>query len=159
MARADNDVCPAVTRNVTHADTDAATGVGAERLDFTDQRVVGPGALHIEYPHRSRHARARTDDDLAFAVGHGIQRGFAIGFAPKRRRQAGEGAEVADRDIGQEEMRGRDPAGDPRGRRAIEVKGRAGTGDVEVSSNEWARAANLRDGPVGDGDSPCPRVS
>lgn len=38
------------------------------------------------------------------------------------------------------------PAGDPRGRRAIEVKGRAGTGDVEVSSNEWARAANLRDG-------------
>lgn len=37
------------------------------------------------------------------------------------------------------------PPGDPRGRRAIEVKGRAGTGDVEVSSNEWARAANLRD--------------
>ncbi len=36
------------------------------------------------------------------------------------------------------------PAGDPRGRRAIEVKGRAATGDVEVSSNEWARAANLR---------------
>jgi hypothetical protein len=35
------------------------------------------------------------------------------------------------------------PAGE---RRAIEVKGRAGTGDVEVSSNEWARAANLRDG-------------
>ncbi|MHB8898941.1 MAG: protein NO VEIN domain-containing protein, partial [Thermoguttaceae bacterium] len=31
-------------------------------------------------------------------------------------------------------------------RRAIEVKGRAGVGDVEVSSNEWARAANLRDG-------------
>lgn len=38
------------------------------------------------------------------------------------------------------------PKGDPRGRRAIEVKGRANTGDVEVSSNEWARAANLRDG-------------
>lgn len=31
-------------------------------------------------------------------------------------------------------------------RRAIEVKGRASTGDVEVSSNEWARAANLRGG-------------
>lgn len=29
-------------------------------------------------------------------------------------------------------------------RRAIEVKGRAGTGDVEVSYNEWARACNLR---------------
>jgi superfamily II DNA or RNA helicase/DNA-binding XRE family transcriptional regulator len=38
------------------------------------------------------------------------------------------------------------PKGDLRGRRAIEVKGRANTGDVEVSSNEWARAANLRDG-------------
>lgn len=38
------------------------------------------------------------------------------------------------------------PEGDSRGRRAIEVKGRANTGDVEVSSNEWARAANLRDG-------------
>ena len=38
------------------------------------------------------------------------------------------------------------PEGDPRGRKAIEVKGRANTGDVEVSSNEWARAANLRDG-------------
>ncbi|MBL8812702.1 MAG: DUF3883 domain-containing protein [Planctomycetaceae bacterium] len=37
------------------------------------------------------------------------------------------------------------PAGDKRGRRAIEVKGRASTGDVEVSANEWARAANLRD--------------
>lgn len=38
------------------------------------------------------------------------------------------------------------PVGHVRGRRAIEVKGRASTGDVEVSSNEWARAANLRDG-------------
>ena len=38
------------------------------------------------------------------------------------------------------------PAGDPRGRRAIEVKGRARTGDVEVSANEWAKSANLRAG-------------
>jgi len=38
------------------------------------------------------------------------------------------------------------PDADPRGRRAIEVKGRANTGAVEVSANEWARAANLRDG-------------
>ena len=38
------------------------------------------------------------------------------------------------------------PQGDQRGRRAIEVKGRGTTGDVEVSSNEWAKAANLRDG-------------
>jgi hypothetical protein len=32
------------------------------------------------------------------------------------------------------------------GQRAIEVKGRARTGDVEVSANEWARACNLRSG-------------
>jgi hypothetical protein len=38
------------------------------------------------------------------------------------------------------------PPCDSRGQRAIEVKGRAGTGDVEVSANEWARAANLRCG-------------
>ena len=30
-------------------------------------------------------------------------------------------------------------------RRCIEVKGRAGTGSVEVSDNEWAKACNLRD--------------
>ena len=29
-------------------------------------------------------------------------------------------------------------------RRCIEVKGRAGAGDVEVTDNEWARACNLR---------------
>ncbi|MCH8153381.1 MAG: DUF3883 domain-containing protein [Planctomycetes bacterium] len=29
--------------------------------------------------------------------------------------------------------------------RGIEVKGRAGTGDVEVSANEWAKACNMRD--------------
>ena len=29
--------------------------------------------------------------------------------------------------------------------RAIEVKGRAGTGSVEMSENEWAKACNLRD--------------
>ena len=55
------------------------------------------------------------------------------------------------------------PAGDVRGRRAIEVKGRAGTGDVEVSSNEWARAANLRDGywlyVVYDCATPTPRLA
>lgn len=48
-------------------------------------------------------------------------------------------------------------------RRAIEVKGRAGTGDVEVSSNEWARAANLRGGywlyAVYDCATPAPRLS
>ena len=31
------------------------------------------------------------------------------------------------------------------GRRAIEVKGRAGVGEIDVSENEWAKACNLRD--------------
>lgn len=47
-------------------------------------------------------------------------------------------------------------------KRAIEVKGRAGTGDVEVSANEWAKACNLRDGywlyVVYDCGTPNPRL-
>ncbi len=34
---------------------------------------------------------------------------------------------------------------DAEGNRCIEVKGRAGTGDVALQANEWAKAANLRD--------------
>lgn len=33
----------------------------------------------------------------------------------------------------------------PTGKRSIEVKGRAGVGEVEVLANEWAKACNLRD--------------
>ncbi|MDD4787388.1 MAG: helicase-related protein [Pirellulales bacterium] len=54
------------------------------------------------------------------------------------------------------------PHDDGRGRRAIEVKGRARSGDVEVSSNEWAKAANLRDAywlyVVYDCATPAPRL-
>lgn len=54
------------------------------------------------------------------------------------------------------------PASDARGRRAIEVKGRAKTGEVEVSSNEWAAACNHRDGywlyAVYDCATPNPRL-
>ena len=46
-------------------------------------------------------------------------------------------------------------------KRAIEVKGRGKTGDVEVSANEWAKACNLRDGywiyAVYDCATPSPR--
>ncbi|MEW5867007.1 MAG: helicase-related protein [Bacillota bacterium] len=35
--------------------------------------------------------------------------------------------------------------GPGREERAIEVKGRAGTGDIELTENEWAKACNLRD--------------
>jgi hypothetical protein len=31
-------------------------------------------------------------------------------------------------------------------KRAIEVKGRAETGEIEVSANEWAKACNMREG-------------
>ena len=47
-------------------------------------------------------------------------------------------------------------------RRAIEVKGRAGVAEVDVSSNEWAKACNLRGGywlyVVYDCASPRPRM-
>ena len=51
------------------------------------------------------------------------------------------------------------PAG---GRRAIEVKGRALTGDIELTENEWAKACNLRAGywlyAVYDCATPRPRL-
>lgn len=47
-------------------------------------------------------------------------------------------------------------------KRAVEVKGRAGTGDIEVSANEWAKACNLRQGywlyAVYDCATPSPRL-
>jgi SNF2 family DNA or RNA helicase len=47
-------------------------------------------------------------------------------------------------------------------KRAIEVKGRAGTGEVEVSANEWAKACNMRQGywlhVVYDCATPTPRL-
>ena len=47
-------------------------------------------------------------------------------------------------------------------RRAIEVKGRARAGDIELSENEWAKACNLRDGywlyAVYDCATPRPRL-
>jgi len=49
------------------------------------------------------------------------------------------------------------------GKRAIEVKGRAEVGDIEVTENEWAKACNLRDGywlyAVLDCATPHPRLS
>ena len=48
------------------------------------------------------------------------------------------------------------------GRRAIEVKGRAGSGNVAMSENEWAKACNLRSGywlyVVFDCATPHPRL-
>jgi SNF2 family DNA or RNA helicase len=50
----------------------------------------------------------------------------------------------------------------PREKRSIEVKGRAGVGEVEITANEWARACNLRDGywlyVVYDCANPNPRL-
>ncbi len=48
------------------------------------------------------------------------------------------------------------------GKRSIEVKGRAGTGDIEVSANEWAKACNMRQSywlyAVYDCATPSPRL-
>ena len=48
-------------------------------------------------------------------------------------------------------------------RRAIEVKGKARAGDIELSDNEWAKACNLRDGywlyAVYDCATPRPRLA
>jgi hypothetical protein len=47
-------------------------------------------------------------------------------------------------------------------KRATEVKGRAGVGEVEASANEWAKACNLRDSfwlfVVYDRATPNPRL-
>ena len=47
-------------------------------------------------------------------------------------------------------------------RRAVEVKGRAGAGEIEISENEWAKACNLREGywlyAVFDCTGPRPRL-
>jgi len=47
-------------------------------------------------------------------------------------------------------------------KRAIEVKGRVETGDIEVSANEWAKACNMRQGywlyAVYDCATPTPRL-
>ncbi|MBM4085836.1 MAG: DUF3883 domain-containing protein, partial [Planctomycetes bacterium] len=47
-------------------------------------------------------------------------------------------------------------------KRAIEVKGRAGTSDIEVTANEWAKACNMRQGywlyAVYDCATPNPRL-
>ena len=62
------------------------------------------------------------------------------------------------------DLRSRHPAsGDaPAEERAIEVKGRAGSGNVHISENEWARACNLRDDywlyTVFDCATPRPRL-
>jgi hypothetical protein len=48
-------------------------------------------------------------------------------------------------------------------KRYIEVKGRAGTGDIEVSANEWAKACNMREKywlyAIYDCATPAPRLA
>ena len=78
--------------------------------------------------------RARADEEAAGAVVRDVSR-------PELARREGLG------DWPGFDLRSLRPAG-PQGpgeERAIEVKGRAGSGPVEVSENEWAAACNLRD--------------
>ncbi len=89
---------------------------------------------------------AQAHEEASGATVHDVSR-------PERARRAGLG------DWPGFDLLSVTPAG---ARRAIEVKGRAGTGDVELSENEWAKACNLRDGywlhAVYDCATPRPRL-
>ena len=89
---------------------------------------------------------AQAHEEASGAAVHDVSR-------PERARRAGLG------DWPGFDLLSVTPAG---ARRAIEVKGRAGTGDVELSENEWAKACNLRDGywlyAVYDCATPRPRL-
>ena len=78
--------------------------------------------------------RARAHEEAAGAAVHDVSR-------PELARRQGLG------DWPGFDLRSLRPAGlqGPEEERAIEVKGRAGSGSVEVSENEWAAACNLRD--------------
>ena len=78
--------------------------------------------------------RARAHEEAAGAAVHDVSR-------PELARREGLG------DWPGFDLRSLRPSGPqgPEEERAIEVKGRAGSGPVEVSENEWAAACNLRD--------------
>ena len=78
--------------------------------------------------------RARAHEEAAGAVVHDVSR-------PELARREGLG------DWPGFDLRSQRPAGPqgPEEERAIEVKGRAASGAIEVSENEWAAACNLRD--------------
>jgi hypothetical protein len=77
---------------------------------------------------------ARVHEEAANATVHDVSR-------PELARQAGL-TDWPGFDL--KSLRPHGPLG-PAHERAIEVKGRAGTGAVEVSENEWAKACNLRE--------------
>ncbi len=78
--------------------------------------------------------RARTHEEAAGAIVHDVSR-------PELARRQGLG-DWPGFDL--RSLRPASPKG-PEEERAIEVKGRAASGPVEVSENEWAAACNLRD--------------
>ena len=128
--------------------------------------LIGPGeaemiAHALVLPTADPEARRRHDADVE-----------AIAMRLARAHEEAAGASVDDvsrpecaRRAGLTDWPGFDllsirPGGE---RRAIEVKGRAGAGDVELSENEWARACTLRDGywlyVVHDCATPRPRLA
>lgn len=115
-----------------------------------EPELITPGQIAfiahaLVVPSQSKEDRERYDADVEK---------IAMDWA--RAYEEGQGAEVIDvhtpelaRRAGLTDNPGFDllaryPQGDPRGERAIEVKGRARRGDIEVTDNEWARAANLQ---------------
>ncbi|MEW6276083.1 MAG: helicase-related protein [Bacillota bacterium] len=113
-----------------------------------EPELIVPGEVHflahaLVVPSSDPEDRARYDREIEriavrVAWGYEESRGCAVRdvSAPELAIRAGleayPGFDLLSRHPGGEE-------------RAIEVKGRAGTGDIELSENEWARACNLRD--------------
>ncbi len=108
-------VVPGEVQFIAHAlVVPSADAIDREQLEADIERVAMEHAKAFEEAHGAT-VRSVHTPELARAAGLPANPGFDI----LSRRPSGE-------------------------RRCIEVKGRAGTGEVEVTDNEWARACNLR---------------
>ena len=116
--------------------------------------LIGPGETKI-----FAHALVVPTDDPEERTRHNKEvEAIAMGYARAHEEAAGAIVRDVSRPVlarreGLDDWPGFDlhssrpaSAGVPAENRAIEVKGRAGTGAVEVKENEWAAACNLRDG-------------
>jgi hypothetical protein len=105
-------------------------------VEFVAHALVIPSA---EPDDRRDHSRLVEEVAVRVAVGHEQARGAVViddVSTPERARAAGLGDHPGF-DI--------HSLGPGNGDRAIEVKGRVGVGDLELTENEWAKAINLRD--------------
>jgi len=113
--------------------------------------LIQPGDVEILASALVQPSQDPKDIEAANAEAERIAMEIAIAF------EAARGADVRDvstppkaklaglTDYPGFDLLSRHGSGDARKERGIEVKGRVGTGEVELSENEWARACNLRD--------------